>query len=183
MQRVTESARRIRAGSAVPGAVLAAFLLVATLWAATCFSAEARVRRASARVVHLAAKPADESPVALGLAANRLGQFLAPDAVLELESVGTLAAGRAEIVSLFAQVRSALDQIEFRHPEIAAAAAGPGGVNVRVTARYRLVPGAGPAAEGDGQADLAWTRGAEGWRIARAVLRAEEGPALHGGWK
>jgi hypothetical protein len=168
---------------AVPGAVLLAFLLVASIWAASYWSVEARLRRASARVVRLAEKAGDESPVALGLAANRLGKFLAANAVLELEEFGTLATGRQEIVQLFAQVRSALAQIRFEHPAIVALKAGPGMVDVHVAARYRLVPDAGAAAEGDGQADLHWVKGRDGWQITRAVLQADQNAALPGGWK
>ena len=165
------------------GAVLLAFLLAASLLAATVFGAEARMKRASAKLVRLAEKPAEESAVALGLAANRLGKFLAADAALELETYGPLAAGRQEIVALFAQIRASLALIAFAHPRIVAAKAGPGVVNVRVAVRYRLAPGAGEAAEGDGTAELVWTKGEDGWRISRATLRAADAARLPGGWK
>ena len=165
------------------GAVLLAFLLVASMLAATYFGPEARMKRASAKLVRLAEKPAEESAVALGLAANRLGKFLAADAVLELETYGPLAAGRQEIVALFARIRASLALIAFEHPQIVAAKAAPGVVNVRVAARYRLAAGTGEAAEGDGAAELVWTKGADGWRISRATLRAADDAQLPGGWK
>ena len=164
-------------------AVLPALLLGAFFWAIVYGGAEARVKRATARVVRVAEKAEEESPVSLGLSANRLGKFLATNAVLELEGYGTLATGRKEIVSFFAQVRSALAQIEFARPEITVAAAGQGAVNARVAARYRLASAAGEAAEGDGTVDLLWNKGAGGWRISRAELRAAEGARLPGGWK
>jgi hypothetical protein len=167
----------------VPGAFLLAFALVATLWATTYFRAEARVRRATVRVVALAERPGEESPVALGLTANRLGKFLAPGALLELEGYGALATGRQEIVSLFAQIRSAMDVVAFTSPVLVVDAAEQGVIRVRVDARYRLVPEGGAAAEGKGKAELVWIKGEEGWQIARATLQPEEGAQLPQGWK
>ena len=135
----------------VRGAVLLAFALVAAVWSATYFGAEARMRRATARIVRLVEKAGAESPVALGLSANRLGGFLATNAVLELEDQGTLAAGKTEIVQFYANVRNLLDEISFAEPQIAAAKTARGEVQVAVTARYRLllVPALlFPAAEG-----------------------------------
>ena len=51
--------------SLLPGAVLLAYVLVASLWAATYFGTEARMRRATARVVRLVQKEGPDSPVAL----------------------------------------------------------------------------------------------------------------------
>ena len=62
-----------RRKSRLPGVVLLALALVAPLWAISYFRAEARIGRATARLMRLVEKHADESPVALGLAANRLG--------------------------------------------------------------------------------------------------------------
>lgn len=164
-------------------AVFPALLLGVSFGAITYWGAEARVKRATARVVRVAEKTEEESPVSLGLSANRLGNFLSTNAVLELEGYGTLATGRKDIVSVFAQIRSSLAQIEFARPEITVAAAGEGAVNARVAARYRLASAAGEAAEGDGTADLLWNKGEGGWRISRAELRAAEGARLPGGWK
>jgi hypothetical protein len=160
-----------------------AVLLVAFIWAMGYMSAEARVRRATLRVVALSEKSGEESPVSLGLTVNRLGKFLATNAVLELEDYGVLATGRQEIVSLFAQIRGSLAAISFAHPEIAAVAAVKGVVDVHLAARYRLASDAGDSAEGDGAAELHWVKGRDGWQIQRAVLHAEEGAKVPGGWK
>ena len=165
------------------GALLLALALVAGLWAAAYFGAEARMVRASARVVRLAEKTGEETPVALGLAANRLGKSLAVDAVLELDEYGSMATGRQEIVQVFAQVRSLMAEIAFADPKIVAEQVGKGAVDVHVAARYRLAGETGEAAEGDGHADLQWRKGEDGWQIRRAVLRGAEGTRLPGGWK
>ena len=179
MRQETQPASRNR----VSGAVLLAFVLVAGIWVLTYFGAEARVRRATGRVVALAAKPAEESPVALGLAANRLGKFLATNAVLELADYGRVASGRQEIVSLFAQVRAALAVASFSTPEIVVVTRGKGAVDARVAVRYRLESDAGDFVEGDGKGDLHWAKGEDGWQIVRAVLHPAEGTRLPGGWK
>ena len=167
---------------AIRGALLAG-VLAASLWGATYFGAEARVRRATARVVRLAEKEGEESPVSLGLAVNRFGKCLAADAVLELEGYGTLATGRRGIAQLFAQIRNSLAQIEFSDPDREVVKIRDGEGAGRVTVRYRLAPAAGDAAEGEGSADLVWTRGEEGWQISRAALRTEPGARLPGGWQ
>jgi ketosteroid isomerase-like protein len=179
MQRESNGSSRMR----VPGVVILAFLLVGFIWAGFYFGAEARVRRATARVVGLAEKQGEESPVSLGLSVNRLGKYLAADAVLELEDYGSLAEGRQEITSLFAQIRSSLKQIEFTQPEISVATVGKCVVEARVAARYRLAPDAGDAAEGNGTAELIWTKGDDGWQIVRATLHTDEAAKLPGGWK
>ena len=79
------------------GGVILAFLLVAAIWAASYFRAEARVRRATTQVIALAEKAGAESPVSLGLTVNRFGKFLSPQAVLELDEYGALATGRQEM--------------------------------------------------------------------------------------
>ena len=89
-----------RRKSRLPGVVLLALALVAALWAISYFRAEARIGRATARLMRLVEKHADESPVALGLAANRLGKNLATNAVLELAEYGVVAMGRTEMVEL-----------------------------------------------------------------------------------
>lgn len=154
----------------LPGVVLLALVLVGSLWAVTHFRAEARMRRATARLIRVVEKTGEESPVALGLAANRLGKALATDAALELNEFGALASGRKEVVQLFAQVRSMLARIEIQRPVLVAVSPRRGEVRVRVEARYRLVPDAGAAAEGQGSADVTWRKGDEGWRIWRAML-------------
>lgn len=167
----------------ISGAVLLAFVLVAGIWVLTYFGAEARVRRATGRLVTLAEKSAEESPVAQGLAANRLGKFLATNAVLELADYGRVASGRQEIVSLFAQVRAALAVVSFSDPEIAVVARGNGEMDARVEVRYRMESDAGDFVEGDGKGELHWAKGKDGWQIVRTVLHPEEGTHLPGGWK
>jgi 1,4-dihydroxy-2-naphthoate octaprenyltransferase len=134
----------------VRGAVLLALALVAAIWSATYFGAEARMRRATARIVRLVEKAGAESPVALGLSANRLGGYLATNAVLELEDQGTLAAGKTEIVQFYANVRNLLDEISFANPQIAAAKTARGEVQGRrgravSPARAATRPGPAPA--------------------------------------
>ena len=165
----------------VPGAVLLAFVLVASLWAATYFGTEARMRRATARVMRLVQKEGPDSPVALGLSANRLGNQLATNAVLELEGYGVLATGRPEIVQLYANVRNSLDEIAFENPRISAIAARRGDVRAIVDARYRLA-GAGEAQTGVGKAALQWVKGADGWQIARAKLTPDPASAGKRSW-
>ena len=165
----------------LPGAVLLAFVLVASLWAVTYFGAEARVRRATARVVRLVQKEGPESPVALGLSANRLGDQLATNAVLELEGYGILATGRQEIVQLYATIRNSLDEIAFERPHISTVAERRGAVEAFVDARYRLA-GSGETREGDGKAVLHWTKGADGWQIARAKLKPDPASAGKPSW-
>ncbi len=165
----------------VPGAVLLAFVLVAAIWAATYWSAEARMRRATARVVRLVEKKGEESPVALGLSAHRLGAQLAADAVLELEGYGALATGRQEIVQLYANIRNSLDEIAFADPRISAVALQDGAVQVFVDAHYRLA-GAGDAQEGDGKAVLRWVKGEDGWQIERARLTPDPANAGNRVW-
>ena len=165
----------------LPGAVLLAYVLVASLWAVAYFGTEARMRRATARVVRLVQKEGPESPVALGLSANRLGKLLATNAVLELESCGTLATGRQEIVQLYATVRNSLDEIAFENPRISAIAARRGDVRAIVDARYRLA-GAGEAQTGVGKAALQWVKGADGWQIARAKLTPDPASAGKRSW-
>lgn len=167
--------------SLVPGAVLLAFVLVASIWATTYFRAEARMRRATIRVVRLVQKEGPESPVALGLSANRLGNLLAANAVLELEGYGALATGRQEIVQLYANVRNSLDEIAFENPRISAVAARRGAVAAFVEARYRLA-GGGEAQAGAGKAVLQWVKGADGWQIARAALTPDPAAAGKRSW-
>ena len=166
----------------VSGVLLLTFLLVGFLWATRYFSAEARVRRATVRVVRLVEKQGEESPVSLGLAANRLGNSMAAHAVLEVETYGTLANGRQEIVQLFTQIRSSLAVIAFEKPEIVTRVAGKDEVLAHVNADYRLASETGDAAEGPGQADLLWIRGKDGWQISRATLHPAEGARILKEW-
>ena len=104
---------------------------------------EARMRRATARIVRHVEKAGAESPVALGLSANRLGGILATNAVLELEDQGTLAAGKTEIVQFYANVRNLLDEISFADPQIAAAKTADqarGAQPLRASRKTRVLP-------------------------------------------
>lgn len=166
----------------VSGVVLLAFALVGGLWAASHFSAEARVRRATARIVRLVQKPGPEAPVSLGLSANRLGRYLAVDAVLELEGHGALATGRKEIVQFYAQVRNSFRQIEFSEPKIAVGSLRGGEVQSSVDARHRLVDEGGRVLSGDGKASLHWLKGEEGWQIDRASLRPDPATSIPKDW-
>lgn len=167
---------------ALSGVLLLALGLLIVLWAFSYYSAEARLRRASLRIVQLVEKTGDESPIALGLAARRLGQNLADDAVLDYTSHGALATGRQEIVQLFAQVRSLLAQIALDDPQVTVLSSRRGEVMIRLKARYRLVPAAGAAEEGDGSAELRWHKGDDGWRIDRATIQTEAGARFPGNW-
>lgn len=178
-----ETSRSGQGNKLLPGGMVLAFGLVAVLWGVTHFSVEARIRRATERVVRMAQKSGEESPVALGLAANRLGDLLEADAVLEVDGWGELARGRTEIVQLFAQIRTSLVRIEFVRPTIAVVAGERGALHARVEARYRMEADGSEAAEGDGKAVLWWSRGADGWKIGRVHVKAEEGAKLPGGWK
>ena len=183
MRQNSATKQERREGSWLSGVVVLAFVLVSAIWAVSYFSAEARVRRATAEVVELAGKPGEESPVSLGLAANRFGKFLSSQAVLELEDYGDLATGRQEIVQLFAQVRSMVATMTFSNPKIAVVKAADGELSARVEARYRFVVQPESISEGDGTAELVWRKGEEGWQISRAVLRMEEGATLPKEWK
>ena len=183
MTRMPMSTSPRRRLPVVPGVAILALVLVASIWAATYFSAEARMRRATARVVRLVEKSAEESAVALGLSASRLGDFLAADAVLALEGYGPLATGRSEIVQLYANVRNSLEIISFENPRISAVAVRGGEVQAFVDARYRLASvAAGAAQEGDGKATLHWAKGADGWQIVRANLTPDPAAAVSGNW-
>ena len=162
----------------VPRAAWLALGLVAAVWASAYFGAEARLRRATLRLVRLVAKEQAESPVALGLSAHRFGERLATNAVLAVDGWGALATGRTEIVQFYANVRNALDEISFGEPQLASRVVRRGEVEIRVAARYRLA-GYGDVHAGDGHAALRWTKGADGWRIQRADLvpdPADAGP-------
>ena len=179
--QTTTSRSSPRSFPLVPGAAVLAFALVASIWAVTYFGAEARVRRATARAVHLAEKSGEESPVALGLSANRFGKLLAADAELELEGFGSLAAGRAEIVQLYANVRNSLREIAFENPRISTVAMPDGTVQAAVAARYRLAGDDG-SQEGDGTAALHWAKGDGGWQIVRALLTPDPSSAAKWSW-
>jgi ketosteroid isomerase-like protein len=165
----------------VPAAMLLALGLLAGTWAFSYFGAEARVERATAKVIEMAGKDGDESPVALGLLANRFGQQLAATATLELHPHGAIANGRQEIVQLFAQVRSSSSEIAFDAPLVAVARGDAGDLVARVSARYRFAFSSGAVEEGDGTAELVWRKGDDGWQIARALLRPDERREWPGG--
>jgi ketosteroid isomerase-like protein len=171
-----------REKAALPGVVGLACLLVAGLWVFQYFRPEARVLRATDRILRLVQKPGEESPVALGLAANRLGGYLATNAVLQAGDYGIGMSGRQEIVQLFAQVRASLERMTFAQPRRTAATPRRGEVAVLVKARYRLEALGGEQAEGDGTADLQWRKTQEGWKIVRAVVRTEEAAGIPGAW-
>ena len=162
----------------VSGAAILAFALVAAIWATGHWSTVARMRRASERVVEMARKSQDESPMALGLAANRFGKELADDAVLELEPHGDVARGKQEIVQLFAQVRAQFARIGFDNPIYVVQETRRGEVAVTIDARFRFESGSGGGESGNGRADLVWRKGEKGWRIERATLREESGRGL-----
>ncbi len=183
MQSNSTTKSEKREGTWLTGVVILAFLLVFGIWATTYFSADARVRRATAEVVTLAEKPGEESPVSLGLTANRFGKFLSTGAVLELNEYGALATGRQEIVQLFAQIRTMVESMTFSNPEIVVVKAEDGVRMARVEARYRFVVAGGSLSEGDGTAELVWSKGDDGWQISRAVLRLAEGATLPKEWK
>ena len=169
--------------SPIPGVVILAFVLIASFWAVRYFGAEAQVSRATARMVSLAEKTGEESPVALGLAANRLGKLFATNIVLSLKDVGPLTRSRQETIQLFAQIRSSMQIMTFKNPRIAIAAAGKGQVEARVMARYRFDAGSGETTTGEGMAELWWVKGKGGWQVVEALLHAEEGAPLPKGWK
>ena len=58
-----------------------------------------------------------------------------------------------------------------------------GVLSARVEARYRFVVQPESVSEGDGTAELVWSKGEEGWQISSAVLRMAEGATLPTGWK
>ncbi|MDY0144884.1 MAG: hypothetical protein RBS84_02690 [Kiritimatiellia bacterium] len=167
---------------ALSGVLLLTLALLMGLWVFSYYSTGARLRRASLRIVQLVEKTGDESPVALGLAAHRLGKNLAEDAVLDYTPHGILATGRQEIVQLFAQIRSLLAQIRLNDPQAVVLASRQGEVTIHLKARYRLVPEAGAAEEGNGSAELLWRKGADGWRIDNVTIQTEDGARFPGNW-
>lgn len=181
MTRMSKTTGGPRHRPAVPMVLLLALALVAALWAGSWFRPEARMRRATARVVRLATKPGAESPAALGLVANRLGGLLATNAVLEVAEWGEWAAGRQEVVQLFVQIRNSLATIAFEEPRITTTVPRRGEIRADVSAHYRLADGAGTVAEGDGRAALLWIKGPYGWGIARASLQPD--PRAKTSWR
>ncbi len=176
-----------RAGAArlfghLPTVVWLALVLVAAVWAVSHFRPQARLRRATARIVRLVEKSGEESPVALGLAANRLGKSLAADIELDYNDHGVLAVGRQEVVQLFVQVRSMLARVEIQRPVLAVRTLRRGEILVQVAARYRLEHETGAPLEGEASAALHWRKGDDGWRIGRAALRTEQEPQIPDGW-
>lgn len=167
---------------ALSGVLLLTLGVLIGLWAVSYYSTEARLRRMSLRLVPLVEKTEDESPLALGLAARRLGQNLADDAVVNDMTHGALATSRQDIVQLFVQVRSLLAQIGLDDPQVAVLSSRRGEVTIRLKARYRLVPEAGAAEVGDGSAELQWRKGDEGWRIERVSIQAETDARFPGNW-
>ena len=167
----------------LPGVVLLALALVAALWAFGHFRAESRIGRATARLMRQVEKRAEESPVALGLAANRLGKNLATNAVLEMAEFGPVATGRTEIVQIYVQVRDLLAGLEFIQPRIGVAVVRRGEVQAVVEARYRLTVAGTEPLEGSSRAELTWVKQADGWQIGRALVSGVAGQPLPGGWK
>ena len=165
----------------VPHAAWLALALVAAVWASAYFGAEARLRRATLRLVRQTEKAQAESPVALGLSAHRFGERLATNAVLEVDGWGPIATGRTGIVQFYANVRNALDEIALAYPKIASQVVRRGEIEIRVAARYRLA-GYGEVHAGDGRAALRWLKGDDGWRIQRAFLVPDPADAARGSW-
>lgn len=157
----------------VRGVFIVAVGSAAVLWAASYFSAEARVRRAMARLIALAEKSEAESSVAAGLAAHRFGQFLAADVQLEVEGWKELSRGRQELIQLFVQVRDYFDAISFPQPEITTLSRESGEVTSFIRSAYRLEAAGIAPLEGEGRAEVQWRRGDEGWQIVRAILRPD----------
>ena len=166
----------------VSGVGALALALLVGLWAWSHFRAEARVRRATERIVRLMQKTAAEAPVALGLSGHRLGAHLAQEAVVEVEGSRVFLTGRPEVVQFHVQVRDACERIEFTEARISVSAAGPGEIRADVEARYRFVAVGGTEIAGRGQAELRWIRGEDGWRIGRARLTPDPRAALPEGW-
>lgn len=181
MSRPPDSAAAERRRPWVPRAAWLALGLVAAVWAAAYFGAEARLRRATLRLVRLVEKEQAESPVALGLAAHRFGERLATDAALEVDGWGVLATGRTDVVQFYATVRQTLDEIALADPKIASQVIRRGEIEIRVAARYRLA-GYGEVHVGDGRAALRWIKGDDGWRIRRAFLVPDPADAVRGSW-
>ena len=165
----------------VPGVVVLGFTLVCCIWLAAYFSPEARIRRATSRLVHLVEKDGPESELALGLSANRMGDSLAAGAELDWAGYGSLASGRTEIVQLYASVRKMLDTIAVTDPQIATIKIRAGGIRVFVLAHYR-VAGSGEERSGEGKVELLWRKGDSGWKIEFAGLTLD-GLDLPGGLK
>ena len=165
----------------VPRVVVLGFTLVCCVWLAAYFSPEARIRRATLRLVQLVEKNGVESELALGLSANRLGASLAADAELDWAGYGALASGRTEIVQLYATVRKMLETIAVTDPQIATVKIRAGGIHAFVVAHYRVV-GAGEERSGEAKVELHWRKGDSGWQIEFAGMTLE-GLDLPGGLK
>ena len=161
----------------VPGVVILAFILVGSVWLAAYFSPEARIRRATGKLVELVRKDGAESEIALGLSANRLGNYLATTAELELSDYGSLAEGRTEIVQLYAHIRHTLGRIALEEPKIGTVRIRQGEIRSYVVATYR-VAGSGEERQGEGKAELRWLKSDEGWRIVYVHLALEAAGAL-----
>ncbi len=160
--------RRLR----VRGVVLLTLALVLGLWLYGYNKAEAKVRRASAKLVVLVQKKGEEPDMALALAANRLSQALAVDAQLAGEGYGIALTGRTEIVQLFAQLRRTFARIELSGSRVAARQQPNGEILAQVVAKYRLVYRSEEKA-GNGQADLWWRKTDQGWRIRHVQIYLE----------
>lgn len=162
------------------GVALLTLALVAGLWLYSHFKPEARVRRASTKLVALVQKRGEESDMALALAANRLSQQLEPQAKLSVDGYGIALAERTEIVQLFAQLRRTFARIELNGSRVAARQQPNGEILAKVVAKYRLVYRSEEKA-GNGQADLWWRKTDQGWRIRHVQIyleNTESWPAL-----
>ncbi len=175
------SPHRRRLDKALPGVMLLALVLVASIWALRHFSAENRMRRATIRIVRLVEKSEDESPVALARVANRLSSQLAATVELDFDGAGILTRGRSETVQLFVQVRSNSESLSLENPQVGAIPVRRGEVRVLVKARYRLTWAGGSGVEGEGTADLLWRKTDDGWRIVQVRIRDENRSRVPGG--
>jgi len=164
----------------IPGVLILVVMLLAGLWAVQYFSVETRIQRATSRLIHTVEKEGKESPVSLGLAANRFGAALATNVVLILEGAGVLTTSRQETVQLFAQVRNSRDQMTFTDSVISVRQEKSGDVIARVTAQYDF---SGDSESGEGKATLTWVKGKNGWQLVQAILQAEEGAMFPKGWE
>jgi len=184
MRTTSSVSKRNRKLLPIPGVLILVVVFLAGIGVVRYFGAEARIQRATFRLIQTVEKTGEESPVALGLAANRFGDALATNMVLILEGTGILTASRQETVQLFAQVRNSVDQMTFTDPVLSVRQEKSGAVIARVTAQYYFATGTtGEGERGEGKAMLTWVNGKDGWQIVQAILQEEEGVAVLKGWK
>jgi hypothetical protein len=152
------------------GLLIVVFILLCELWVVVYMAPEARLLRASKAVMRLVEKRAEESPVALGLAATRLGDWLAPEAELAVDGeFQQWMQGRRAIVQLFTQIRAHTEELVFLRPDISLLADEKGRITTHMDATYRWITG-GLRIYGEGEARLHWNKGEKGWLIEQVEL-------------